>query len=89
MQIVNDNGCSWIKDLNPRLNIEVLEKNEVYRNLLLSKKIACLKLKNKKKINIKLKIVNIFFNLLGILLKLNFSLIQIFLYNLFLNLDLV
>ena len=28
MQIVNDNGCSWIKDLNPRLNIEVLEKNE-------------------------------------------------------------
>ena len=27
MQIVNDNGCSWIKDLNPRLNIEVLEKN--------------------------------------------------------------
>ncbi len=28
MQVVNDNGCSWIKDLNPRLNIEVLEKNE-------------------------------------------------------------
>tara|TARA_Y100001958_G_scaffold156106_1_gene148032 strand:+ start:255 stop:1559 length:1305 start_codon:yes stop_codon:yes gene_type:complete len=28
MQIVNDNGCSWIKDLNPRLNIEVLQKNE-------------------------------------------------------------
>ena len=28
MQIVNDNGCSWIKDLNPRLNIQVLEKNE-------------------------------------------------------------
>ncbi len=28
MQIVNDNGCSWINDLNPRSNIKVLEKNE-------------------------------------------------------------
>ncbi len=28
MQIVNDNGCSWINDLAPRLNIKVLEKNE-------------------------------------------------------------
>tara|TARA_Y100000588_G_C13412079_1_gene567846 strand:+ start:142 stop:465 length:324 start_codon:yes stop_codon:yes gene_type:complete len=37
------------------------KKNKVYRNPLLSKKIPCLKLKNKKKINIKLKIVNIFF----------------------------
>ena len=27
MQIVNDNGCSWINDLNPRSNIKVLEKN--------------------------------------------------------------
>jgi len=26
MQIVNDNGCSWIHDLDPRLNIKVLEK---------------------------------------------------------------
>ena len=28
MQIVNDNGCSWINDLNPRSNIQVLDKNE-------------------------------------------------------------
>jgi glycine/D-amino acid oxidase-like deaminating enzyme len=28
MQIVNDNGCSWINDLDPRSNIKVLEKNE-------------------------------------------------------------
>ena len=28
MQIVNDNGCSWINDLDPRLNIKVLKKNE-------------------------------------------------------------
>ncbi len=28
MQILNDNGCSWINDLEPRLNIKVLEKNE-------------------------------------------------------------
>ena len=28
MQIVNDNGCSWINDLAPRSNIKVLEKNE-------------------------------------------------------------
>jgi len=28
MQIVNDNRCSWINDLNPRSNIKVLEKNE-------------------------------------------------------------
>ena len=27
MQIVNDNGCSWISDLNPRSNIKVLDKN--------------------------------------------------------------
>ncbi len=27
MQIINDNGCSWINDLNPRSNIRVLEKN--------------------------------------------------------------
>ena len=26
MQIVNDNGCSWIKDLDLRSNIKVLEK---------------------------------------------------------------
>ena len=28
MQVVNDNGCSWINDLNPRSNIKVLDKNE-------------------------------------------------------------
>ncbi len=28
MQIVNDNGCSWINDLNPRSNIKILRKNE-------------------------------------------------------------
>ena len=28
MQIVNDNGCSWINDLDPRSNIKVLKKNE-------------------------------------------------------------
>ena len=28
MQIVNDNGCSWINDLDTRSNIKVLEKNE-------------------------------------------------------------
>ena len=28
MQVVNDNGCSWINDLDPRSNIKVLEKNE-------------------------------------------------------------
>ena len=28
MQVINDNGCSWINDLNPRSNIKTLEKNE-------------------------------------------------------------
>ena len=28
MQIVNDNGCSWINGLNPRSNIKILDKNE-------------------------------------------------------------
>ena len=28
MQIVNDNGCSWINDLNLRSNIKILDKNE-------------------------------------------------------------
>ena len=28
MQIVNDNGCSWINDLDPRSNIKFLKKNE-------------------------------------------------------------
>ena len=28
MQIVNDNGCSWINDLNSRSNIKILKKNE-------------------------------------------------------------
>ncbi len=28
MQVINDNGCSWINDLKPRSNIELLKKNE-------------------------------------------------------------
>ena len=28
MEVKNDNGCSWINDLTPRSNIQVLEKNE-------------------------------------------------------------
>ena len=28
MQVINDNGCSWINDLEPRLNVKSLEKNE-------------------------------------------------------------
>ena len=28
MQIINDKGCSWISDLNPRSKIKVIEKNE-------------------------------------------------------------
>ena len=28
MQIINDNYCSWINDLNPRSHIKTLEKNE-------------------------------------------------------------
>ncbi len=28
MQIVNDNGCSWINDLDPRSNTKTLKKNE-------------------------------------------------------------
>ena len=27
MQIINDNGCSWINDLTPRTNIKILNKN--------------------------------------------------------------
>ena len=28
MEVVNDKNCSWINDLNPRLNIKTLIKNE-------------------------------------------------------------
>ena len=28
MEVLNDNGCSWIKDLNPRTNIKILESNK-------------------------------------------------------------
>ena len=28
MKLVNDNGCSWINDLNPRSNIKTLQSNE-------------------------------------------------------------
>ena len=27
MGVTNDNGCSWIKDLNPRQNIKTLSNN--------------------------------------------------------------
>ena len=28
MEVINDKGCSWIKDLSPRTNIETLKTNE-------------------------------------------------------------
>ena len=28
MEVTNDNGCSWVQDLIPRTNIEILESNE-------------------------------------------------------------
>ena len=28
MEVTNDNGCSWIKDLIPRTNIKTLQSNE-------------------------------------------------------------
>ena len=28
MGVINDKGCSWIKDLRPRTNIETLKTNE-------------------------------------------------------------
>ena len=28
MEVINDNGCSWINDLIPRTNIKILESNE-------------------------------------------------------------
>ena len=28
MEVTNDNGCSWIKDLSPRTNIKTLKSNE-------------------------------------------------------------
>ena len=28
MEVINDNGCSWINDLNPRSNIKILETNK-------------------------------------------------------------
>ena len=27
MEVTNDNGCSWIKDLNPRNDIKILSNN--------------------------------------------------------------
>ena len=44
MQIVNDNGCSWINDLNPRSNIKILDKNEECEWLLLEQLSAARKL---------------------------------------------
>ena len=28
MEVTNDNGCSWIKDLTPRTNIKTLQSND-------------------------------------------------------------
>ena len=28
MEVTNDNGCSWVKDLTPRINIKTLQSNE-------------------------------------------------------------
>ena len=28
MEVTNDNGCSWIKDLIPRTNVKILQTNE-------------------------------------------------------------
>ena len=28
MEVINDNGCSWINDLNPRTNIKTLKSNK-------------------------------------------------------------
>ena len=28
MEVTNDNGCSWVKDLIPRTNIKTLQSNE-------------------------------------------------------------
>jgi glycine/D-amino acid oxidase-like deaminating enzyme len=28
MEVINDNGCSWIKDLTPRTNVKTLKSNE-------------------------------------------------------------
>ena len=28
MEVTNDNGCSWVKDLNPRINIKTLQSSE-------------------------------------------------------------
>ena len=28
MEVTNDNGCSWVKDLIPRINIKTLHSNE-------------------------------------------------------------
>jgi ribulose 1,5-bisphosphate synthetase/thiazole synthase len=28
MEVTNDNGCSWIKDLIPRTNIKTLKSND-------------------------------------------------------------
>ena len=27
MEVINDNSCSWIKDLSPRINLKSLDKN--------------------------------------------------------------
>ena len=35
MQVQNDNGCSWINDLNPKTNIKSLFSNAVKRNTTL------------------------------------------------------
>ncbi len=27
MEVINDNGCSWVNDLNPRSNIQTISSN--------------------------------------------------------------
>ena len=58
MEIVNDNGCSWINDLDPRSNIKVLEKNEECEWLIIGAGYTGLSAARKlRKINPKQKII--------------------------------
>ena len=35
MEVINDNTCSWINDLNPRSNIKILERNKICEWLII------------------------------------------------------
>ena len=35
MEVTNDNGCSWVKDLIPRINIKTLQSNEDCEGLVI------------------------------------------------------